>query len=125
MVQVRPEATSGSLFRSLERLAEYSELLKWIAKAKPKGPFTLQTVFHCQLSEESVKDASVMVGEFRASVWNKETLHREVQNFHAVVPEAPTLLLEANVWNGDGEDPSENVLLMEEPKKSNDGKGVS
>jgi hypothetical protein len=126
VVRVRGDATSGSLFRSFQGLEEYSQLLKWIAKAKPKGPFTLQTVYRCQLSEEAAQDAGVTVGEeFRGGVWNQETWNGEVQNFRAVAPEAATLLLEANLWNGDGEDPPENVLLVEEPKKSNDGEGVS
>ena len=45
-------------------------------------------------------------------MWNGE-----VQNFCSVLPEAVTLLLEANLWNGDGKDLPENVLLVEEPKK--------
>ena len=48
-----------------------------------------------------------------------------MQNFCTVAPKAATLLLEANMWNGDGEDQPENVLLVEESKKSNDGEGVS
>ena len=48
---------------------KYSQLLKWIAKAKPKGPFTLQIVYRCQLSEEAAQDAGVTVGEeFRGGV---------------------------------------------------------
>jgi hypothetical protein len=126
VVQVRRDATSGTLFRSFQELEEYSHLLKSIAKAKPKGQFSLQTVYRCQLSEEAAQDAGVTVGEvFRGGVWNQETWNGAVQNFRAVAPEAATLLLEATLWNGDGEDPPENVLLVEEPKKSNDREGVS
>ena len=78
------------------------------------------------MSEEAAQDAGVTVGEeFRGGVRNQETWNGEVQNFRAVAPEAATLLLEANLWNGDGKDPPENVLLVEEPKKSNDGERVS
>jgi hypothetical protein len=100
--------------------------LKWIAKAKRKSPFTLQTVYCCQLSEVAVEDAGVTVGEeFHGGVWNPETWNGEVQNIRAVAPEAVTLLLQAIMSNRDGEDPPENVLIVEEPKKSNDGEGVS
>ncbi|KAF8248551.1 hypothetical protein K440DRAFT_642204 [Wilcoxina mikolae CBS 423.85] len=69
VVWVCGDATSGSLFRSFQGLEEYSQLLKWIAKAKPKGPFTLQTIYRCQLSEEAAQDVGVTVGEeFRDSV---------------------------------------------------------
>ena len=126
VVWVHGDATSVSLFRLFQGLEEYSQLLKWIAKAKLKGPFTLQTVYCCQLSEEDSQDTGVTVGEeFCGSIWNQETWNGEVQNFHAVASEAATLLLEANLWNGDGEDPPENILSVEEPKKSNDGNGVS
>jgi hypothetical protein len=37
LVRVCGDATSGSLFRSFQGLEEFSQLLKWIAKAKPKG----------------------------------------------------------------------------------------
>ena len=67
-----------------------------------------------------------MVGEeFCGGVWTQESWNGEVQNFHAVVPEAATLLFEANLWNGDGEVVSENILLEKEPKKNNDGEGGS
>jgi hypothetical protein len=126
VVQVHGDATSGSLFRIFQGLEKYSQLLKWIAKAKLKGRFTLQAIYRCQLSEEAAQEATVMVGKvFRGSVWIQKTWNAEVQNFRAVAPEAATLLHEANLWNGDGEDTPENVLLVEEPKKSNDREGVS
>ncbi|KAF8241629.1 hypothetical protein K440DRAFT_641617 [Wilcoxina mikolae CBS 423.85] len=122
VVWVRGDAAFGSLFRLFQGLEQYSQLLKWIAKARPKDLFTLQTIYRCQLSEEAAQDARVMVGEeFCGSVWNQKIWNGEVQNFSAVGPEAATLLLEANLWDGDGEDLPENVLLVEESKKSNDG----
>jgi hypothetical protein len=53
VVQVRGDATSGSLLRLFQGLEEYSHHLKLIAKAKPKGPFTLQTIYQGQMSEEA------------------------------------------------------------------------
>ena len=98
VVWVCRNATSGSLLRSFQGLEEYFQLLKWIAKAKSKRPFTLQTIYHYQLREEAAQDAGVTVGEeFWGSVWNQEKWNGEVQNFHAVAPEAATLLLEANL----------------------------
>jgi hypothetical protein len=126
VVQVRGDATSEFLFRSFHGLEEYFQLLKWMAKAKLKGPCTLQTVYRCYLSEEAAQDSRVTVGEeFRGGVWNQETWNGKFQNFRTVAPEAATLLLEVNLWNRDGKDPPENVLLVEEPNKSNDGEGVS
>jgi hypothetical protein len=69
---VHRDGTSGSLFRSFQRLEEYSQLLEWIAKAKVKGPFTLQMVYQCQLNEEAAQDPAVTVGEeFCRGVWTK------------------------------------------------------
>jgi hypothetical protein len=56
---------------------------------------------------------------------NKESWRGEVQHYRAVVPEAATQHLEANLWNGNKKDLHENVWLTEEPKKINDGDGVS
>ena len=126
VVWVHRDVTSGSLFTSFQGLEEYSLLLKWITTAKLKDPFTLQAVCYCQLNKIYTEDIRVMVGEeFCGSVWNQETWNGEVQNFPAVAPEAVMLLLEANLRNGDGEDPPENILLVEEPKKSNNGMGLS
>lgn len=124
VVRVRGDAVPGSPFHAFQGLEEFSELLKWIAKAKPKGPFTLETNYRCQLSEEAAQDAGVTAGEeFVGEVWNQDTWNAEVQNFRAVAPEAGTLLLQANLWTGeDDEDRPENVLLVQEPKK---GTGVS
>jgi hypothetical protein len=98
VVQVYGDATSGSQFRSFQGLEEYSQLLKWIAKAMPKGPFTFKTVYHFPLSEEAAQDTGVTVGEEVAgSVWNQDTQNGEVQNFRTVVLEAATPLLEVNL----------------------------
>jgi hypothetical protein len=87
VVWVHGNATSGSLLRSFQGLEEYSQLLQWIAKARPMGPFTLQMVYCCQLSEDTDSDAAVTVGqELQSRVWIKETWNGEVQNFRTVAP---------------------------------------
>jgi hypothetical protein len=111
---------------SFQGLEEYTQLLKWIAKAKLKNPFTIQTVYCSQFSEEVSQGAGVLVGdELHGGVWNQETWNGEVQNMCAVAPEAATPLLEANLWNGDREDQPENILLVNDPMKINDSEGVS